>query len=331
MKTDVKQKKDWFFGTSQNLPKIVEIDLPKIRPNPDQPRKTFKEEGIRELASSIEQHGLIQPITVMRDEAGDGYILVTGERRYRAHQLLNKETIFSIILTSGNTDELSLIENVQREDLNPIEEAEALAKLMERYSYTQEQLGKVIGKAQNTISTLLRLNTLPAQIKHEYPTSDMVSKSILVEIARHEDPVEQLALWEQAKAGGITVRTTRTVKKLKRESDQEDKPRRRASPVRQTISMGRVFLDRLESFDNDALFADAKDGSEIINVCNLIRDRYYALFAPTDAVMDLTQQLAQKIDQASADGLRLKKKQLKKLTELREKLDNLLAGIEQTE
>ena len=146
-----------FFNTSLDLPRIVEVDLERLTPNPDQPRKTFDEAALRELAASIERHGLIQPVTV-KEAADDRYILVAGERRYRAHQLLGRSTI-AAILTQGNPDEIALIENLQREDLNPIDAAEALATLMERHRYSQEDLGRAIGKNRVTVNELLRLNT----------------------------------------------------------------------------------------------------------------------------------------------------------------------------
>jgi ParB family transcriptional regulator, chromosome partitioning protein len=118
--TNGKEKLDFMFGLSPEMPRIVEIELTKLRPNPDQPRKVFNEETIKELASSIEQHGLIQPISVIPVPESDGFVIVAGERRYRAHQHLGKTTITAII-TKGNSDEIALIENIQREDLSPID------------------------------------------------------------------------------------------------------------------------------------------------------------------------------------------------------------------
>ena len=131
--SDAKQKLDFMFGLSPEMPRIIEIELTKLRRNPDQPRKVFNEETIKELAASIEQHGLIQPISVVPDsESQDGFMIVAGERRYRAHEYLGKPTITAII-TKGNSDEIALIENIQREDLSPIDQAEGLAGMMERH------------------------------------------------------------------------------------------------------------------------------------------------------------------------------------------------------
>ena len=265
-----KLKRDVFFGTSHDLPKVIEIDLDKIRQNPDQPRKTFNEEALRELAGSIEKHGLIQPITVKQDEEEDTFLLVAGERRYRAHKLLERQTIPAII-TQGNTDEIALIENIQREDLNALETAEALQQMIERHSYTQEELGKVIGKAQNTVSEFLKLNTLPQQIKDEYRTSDTsigITKSVLIEITRLKSLDEQLKTWEAVKQGGLTVRITRSQKAGNPAPSIK-------SPVDQSLSAGRKFLRALESLRMEDLRSDHDSRTELL-----------ALRHQVDAILD---------------------------------------------
>lgn len=207
-----------FGKVGVNIPKIVELELSKIIPNPDQPRKIFSEQGIRELADSIESVGLIQPVTVKRMD-DDRYMLAAGERRYRAHQLLGRERILAIVTKTGNVDELSLIENLQREDLSPIEEAEGLSRLITVYEYTQESLGKVIGKAQETVSSLLKLNRLPERIRQEcphYSTSNKITKSMLIEISRLGSEEEQLRVWDEVKEGGVTIRQIRERNKSER-------------------------------------------------------------------------------------------------------------------
>jgi ParB family chromosome partitioning protein len=189
-----------FFQTSPDLPRIVEIDLDRLTPNPDQPRQWFDETALHELAASIEQHGLIQPV-IVKEAQGDTFMLVAGERRYRAHQLLGRTTIAALI-TQGNPDEIALIENLQREDLNPVEAAEALATMMERHHYSQEDLGRTIGKNRVTVNELLRLNTLPQIIKDECRTSDTLRKSVLIELARLDDENAQLRLWKRLRMGG---------------------------------------------------------------------------------------------------------------------------------
>jgi ParB family chromosome partitioning protein len=236
--------------------KLVEIPLSRLRPNPGQPRALFDEQALAELTASIDQHGLIQPITIKSDEDGL-FIVVAGERRWRAFQRLGRETIPAII-TDGNADELALIENLQREDLTPLEEAQALARLMERHDYNQEELGRVIGKARNTVNAILSLNTLPEEIKQESPTSDSISKSVLIEIARLKDREAQLTLWQQVKAGS-TVRSTRARKEAGEGLDNQ-------TPAMKMLATGRSFVRRLKRTPPGDLIANRDQYQELLKI-----------------------------------------------------------------
>ncbi|HYH22262.1 MAG TPA: ParB/RepB/Spo0J family partition protein, partial [Azospirillum sp.] len=141
---------DALFGLSADFPRLIEVDLARIARNPDQPRKRFDEDSLNELAQSIDRHGLKQPILVQEDGDG-GYRLVAGERRLRASALLGRKTIFAIV-TEGDPDELALIENIQRVDLDAMEQAGAFARLIERHGYTHEALGRVIGRSQADVT-----------------------------------------------------------------------------------------------------------------------------------------------------------------------------------
>jgi ParB family transcriptional regulator, chromosome partitioning protein len=203
------------FGTSADLMRVIEIDLDKISPNPEQPRKFFDEIALNELADSIEKNGLLQPILVKKinsaDHASETYFIVAGERRYRAHKQIGKATIAAVI-TAGDTDEVALIENIQREQLRPLETAEALDRLMATHGYTQDAVGKVIGKARNTVSELLSLLKLPESIKADVRTSDTASKSMLIELVKLEQDA-QLAAWQAFKEGKtVTVKAVRQTK-----------------------------------------------------------------------------------------------------------------------
>ncbi|MCB1821323.1 MAG: ParB/RepB/Spo0J family partition protein [Candidatus Competibacteraceae bacterium] len=235
-----------FFQTSPDLPRIVEIDLDRLTPNPDQPRKWFDDVALQELAASIDRHGLIQPI-IVKEAEGDTFILVAGERRYRAHKLLGRATIVALI-TQGKPDEIALIENLQREDLNPIEAAEALAIMMERHHYNQEDLGRTIGKNRVTVNELLRLNTLPQKIREECRTSDTLRKSVLIELARLDDESAQLQLWEEIKQGRLaTVRAARE----RKTAQKLPKPR-----VEKAMQSGQRFILALKSLVNEEPLAE---------------------------------------------------------------------------
>jgi ParB family chromosome partitioning protein len=203
---------DALFGLSGALPKLVELDVAIVGPNQYQPRKHLDDGQLTELAGSIEQHGLLQPIVVKAEEGG-GYMLVAGQRRLEAFRRLGRDRIPALI-TTGRGDELALVENLQRADLNPIDEAEALHALKERYGYTQDQLAKVMAKAKSTISELLGLASLPEAIKEEARAAEQPpSKSLLIEIARLEGEEVQLGFWRDLKSRpGATVRAARAAK-----------------------------------------------------------------------------------------------------------------------
>jgi ParB family transcriptional regulator, chromosome partitioning protein len=256
--------RDTLFSLS-NLPKIVELRLEIIQANPDQPRKTFVEAGIRELANSIESHGLIQPITVRRLAEDDGYMVIAGERRLRAFQLLKRQTVPAIIST-GNADEIALIENLQREDLKPLEEAEALDALRQRHGYTQDELARIVSKAKSTISELLSLMDLPEAIKADVRTSELpISKSVLIEVSRLKNEPEQLQLWEQVKTGRATVRTARAHK-------ESGGVRETLTPLAKTLAAARSFARRLEKLSTEDLVTNRDQYMELLDVKQRLDD-----------------------------------------------------------
>jgi len=155
---------------------ITEIDILDIIPNTDQPRSKFDDEKLLELADSIKQKGIIQPIIVT--PCNDKYQLIAGERRWRAAGIAGLKKIPAIIKVIGNENEkleLAIIENIQREDLNPVELAKAYRALMEKYSYTQEQLSSIVSKNRSTITNTLRLLNLDDKIL------DALSQNLITE------------------------------------------------------------------------------------------------------------------------------------------------------
>ena len=139
---------------------VIEIEIEKIEANPNQPRKNFDETALRELADSIALHGVIMPIVV--NKKGNKYMIIAGERRWRASKLAGKKSVPAIVkdYTERQVKEISLIENLQREYLNPIEAANAMKQLMEEYGITQEDLAERIGKSRSAVANTLRLLTL---------------------------------------------------------------------------------------------------------------------------------------------------------------------------
>jgi ParB family chromosome partitioning protein len=144
---------------------VFEVKINEVEPNAGQPRKVFDQERLQALAESIKEHGVVQPIIVKQE--GSRYVIVAGERRWRASKLAGLKTIPVVVkdLSSRQVMEIALIENLQREDLNPIEEAEAYKKLMDDYNMTQEEVSKLVGKSRASIANSVRLLTLAKEIQ----------------------------------------------------------------------------------------------------------------------------------------------------------------------
>ncbi|MBR5137727.1 MAG: ParB/RepB/Spo0J family partition protein [Clostridia bacterium] len=152
---------------------VIELDIDKVMSNKAQPRKFFDDNKIVELAESIKEHGVIQPIIVKKN--GDNWMIIAGERRWRASRVAGLKKIPAIIKDYSERElmEVSLIENIQREDLNPIEEAEAYEKLIEEYNFTQENLGKSVGKDRSTITNSLRLLKSSEEVREKLITGEL--------------------------------------------------------------------------------------------------------------------------------------------------------------
>jgi ParB family transcriptional regulator, chromosome partitioning protein len=202
---------------AQNSP-VKEISIHDIKPNPYQPRREFAPEELKELAQSIRESGLITPITVT--EQGSDYILVAGERRLRACKQLGMETIptyFRTVESDEELMELALIENVQRENLNPIEEAMAYRALIERYGLSQETVSERIGKKRSTIANSLRLLKLPQEIRESLIQNKISSGHARAILAADNTPA-MIRVWQQVVNKGLSVRDA---EKLTRKSSDE--------------------------------------------------------------------------------------------------------------
>ncbi|MCS7232924.1 MAG: ParB/RepB/Spo0J family partition protein [Synergistetes bacterium] len=211
--------------TGPEKERLIEIPIEEIVPNPYQPRKILAEESLEELANSIKQHGLLQPIIVRKVDRG--YEIVAGERRYRAAQRAGFQKIPAIVkdISDEESMEYALIENLQREDLNPIEAANALKLLMERFGLTQEEVADKIGKDRSTVANLLRLLRLPEELQN------MVSEGRLTmgharALLSLNDPEEQKRLALEVVNRSLTVRevereVSRRVKGIERDREIE--------------------------------------------------------------------------------------------------------------
>ena len=210
------------FGTEFQMlddKEVITLPITKVEPRQDQPREHFDEERLQDLAASISRHGLIQPVIVRRLDSGD-YQIIAGERRWRAARLAGLTEIPVRVLHADDQSvaELALVENLQREDLNPMEEARGYQKLMQDYALTQEEAAAGVGKSRSAVANALRLLNLSA------PVSDMVESGVLS--AGHartllalEDPALQKRAAEQVLAKTLSVRKTeQMVSRLKKEA-----------------------------------------------------------------------------------------------------------------
>jgi len=185
---------------------LTALAVSAVQPNPHQPRRHFDPAALDELARSIQARGVLQPIVVKR--VADGYLLMAGERRWRAARLAGLEAIPALI-RDDDPLEIAMIENLQRADLTPLEEAEALGALIEQYGYTHETLAEMLGKSRPYVSNTLALRRLPAEIKAQYYALPDVSREILLHIARAETPQQQATLWRLAHRRKVSVQKFR--------------------------------------------------------------------------------------------------------------------------
>ncbi len=207
-----------------------QCDIDLIRPNPYQPRHTFSETELAELARSIEQQGVLQPLLVRKSDSG--YELITGERRLRAAKLAGYQQIPVVIkdVSDANLLEMALIENIQREDLNPLEEAEAYHRLIAEFDLTQDQAANRVGKSRPAVANLLRLRQLPEPIKSSIRNGTL-SMGHARALLGADTAAQQNAAWRMVMSKGLSVRQTellikriKTVKKksTKHSANSED-------------------------------------------------------------------------------------------------------------
>lgn len=197
---------------------ILKVPVDKVFPNPKQPRKDFGHQSLEELINSIREHGIIQPLIVV--EAGDGYELIAGERRLRSAKILGLKTVPVIVRKAKEQEklELALIENIQRQNLNPIEEAVAYQRLIDEFSLTQEEAAKRVGKSRSVVANALRLLVLPEEIQKALMENKIYEGHAKV-LAGLPTAKEQLAFFRKIMKSKLTVgETEKTVKENKPES-----------------------------------------------------------------------------------------------------------------
>lgn len=221
-------------GSEQTSRSDINIPIEKISPNPDQPRRSFSKDQLEDLASSIREKGVIQPLIVRVDPKNSGrYEIVAGERRWRAAQMAQLHQLPVIIREFDDTEvlEIAIIENIQRADLNPIEEAAGFRQLMDKFGHTQEKLASALGKSRSHIANLLRLLNLPEPVKL-FLQEGALSAGHARALIPSDNPIE---LAEKVVREGLSVRATEKLVKL------EGQPSKAAAT--QTASSGKPDKD----------------------------------------------------------------------------------------
>ena len=241
---------------------ISEIDIARIVPNPDQPRRTFSEESLNELATSIRELGIVQPLTLRLTDSGN-YQIIAGERRWRAAARAGLTTVPAYIRTVSDSEmtEMALIENIQREDLNSIEVALGFKKLIDTYSLTQERLSERLGKNRATIANHLRLLKLPAEIQLGL-RDRLIDMGHARAILAVTEPKEQLRLYKKILKEGLSVRA---VEKMAREIAVGKKQERKQAEAANDPYAG--IVDKLsQRFSMPVKFARNANGRGSITI-----------------------------------------------------------------
>lgn len=223
---------------------IQEVSLAELRPNPYQPRKQFQEESLQELADSIREHGIVQPLVVRKSI--HGYEIVTGERRFRAAKLANLDKVPIVIRDCSDDQmmEIALIENLQREDLNPIEVATAYRKLMDHFSLTQEELAQRVGKSRPHVANFLRLLQLPLDIQEDV-SRGTISMGHARTLLAVESVEVQRQLAKKVVEEGISVRELEALVQQIQEGGKKRKEKRQPTPITPIMKQYEEYLQQL--------------------------------------------------------------------------------------
>lgn len=226
---------------------VLMVAVEHIDPNPYQPRRSFDDAKLEELAASIREHGVVQPI-VVRPLGGGRYELVAGERRWRACRLLGMESVPAVVkdLSASQTTELALIENIQREDLSPLEEAGALRTLMQEFGFTQEQLALRLGKSRPYVANILRLLQLPNEIQ-VLVSQGQLSAGHARALLSIEEPQKMIVIGREIARRGLNVRSTEEMVRKIVNSDKTPRQGRKKTGVFPEADL-EALVDELQSF-----------------------------------------------------------------------------------
>lgn len=252
------------LSEAANEETVKDLPVEDIRPNPHQPRKKFNQEALQELADSIKQNGVLQPI-IVRASSVKGYEIIAGERRLRASKIAGKAVIPAIVrdLSEAQMIELAILENLQREDLTSMEEAEAYQTLMEKLNLTQEEVGKRLGKSRPYITNSLRLLKLPSEVQ-QMLQDGLISYGVARTLLSSKDDKKMLKLAKQA------VKESLTVREVEQEVQKINNPKESEKPTVSTPTKPNYIRESesqlQEKFSTDVLIKDKAKGDGRIEI-----------------------------------------------------------------
>ena len=251
------------FITEQSAqPQVIMVPLEKIEANPQQPRKIFKDEGMEELTGSIKEYGVLQPI-ILKDEK-ERYTIIAGERRYRAAQLAGLEKIPAIIKTMETKEAalIALVENVQREDLNFLEEARAYKKLMDDFNLTQGEIAEKVNKRQSTISNKIRVLSLPENIQEQLVDNRLTERHARA-LLKLKDDEDRKQVMERIVANGLNVKQTeKLIEDVLAKKEEALRKRRKVNYISYKIYLNtiRKAFNQIREMENNVKMSQEDKG-----------------------------------------------------------------------
>lgn len=251
------------FITEQSAqPQVIMVPLEKIEANPQQPRKIFKDEGMEELTGSIKEYGVLQPI-ILKDEK-EHYTIIAGERRYRAAQLAGLEKIPAIIKTMETKEAalIALVENVQREDLNFLEEARAYKKLMDDFNLTQGEIAEKVNKRQSTISNKIRVLSLPENIQEQLVDNRLTERHARA-LLKLKDDEDRKQVMERIVANGLNVKQTeKLIEDVLAKKEEALRKRRKVNYISYKIYLNtiRKAFNQIKEMENNVKMSQEDKG-----------------------------------------------------------------------
>lgn len=251
------------------------VPLKDLQPDPDQPRKYLDPAALDELTASIAQHGILEPILFRRDAQTSLLYVVAGERRCAAARKAGLEQVPAVFIDTDNYAEIALVENLLRQDLTAIEEAEALERLTKGHSYTQEDLAKILGKSQATVSSTLSLNRLPQEIRDICRNDPSVPKRVLVDIAQAKQARSMITRFQAYQK-----------KQAAQQAKEEETATRKRTAQETLVAVVESLTERLAKIDlNDWKEADRESLRSAIAGFNTAQEASFAAVKPTTSTV----------------------------------------------